>query len=176
MQRNLLMKSVFCFHPQINFSLQIHNISFLLSFFVSFHQNCLLVSGLKGREYKPQQSRILLFLKNIDLLFVDKWGTSDVIELLLQLIQRNGFYSDSLEWINVSGLQVCASMTSNNSKQNLSPRYLSINSYLSVGYPSTEDMQIIVHNHLQVILERFKSSPKISTVVENLMQFFEEVR
>ncbi|CAD7084661.1 unnamed protein product [Hermetia illucens] len=139
-------------------------------------QNCLLVSGLKGREYKPQQSRILLFLKNIDLLFVDKWGTSDVIELLLQLIQRNGFYSDSLEWINVSGLQVCASMTSNNSKQNLSPRYLSINSYLSVGYPSTEDMQIIVHNHLQVILERFKSSPKISTVVENLMQFFEELQ
>lgn len=37
-------------------------------------QNCLVVSGIRGKEYKPKQSRLVLFMKNIDLCPVDNWG------------------------------------------------------------------------------------------------------
>lgn len=68
---------------------------------------------------------MLLFLKNLDLCYTDEWGTCEVIELILQLIYRNGFYSDTLEWISVTGLQICCSMSSV-PKQHMSPRYLAI--------------------------------------------------
>lgn len=37
-------------------------------------QNCLVVSGIRGKEYKPKQSRLVLFMKNIDLCPLDSWG------------------------------------------------------------------------------------------------------
>jgi dynein heavy chain 2, cytosolic len=37
-------------------------------------QNCLVVSGIRGKEFKPKQSRLILFMKNIDLCPVDNWG------------------------------------------------------------------------------------------------------
>lgn len=37
-------------------------------------QNCLVVSGIRGKEYKPKQTRLVLFMKNIDLCPIDSWG------------------------------------------------------------------------------------------------------
>lgn len=84
-----------------------------------------MISGNRGREYRPKFSYTVLYFKNIDLCPVDEWGTSEIIELILQLIQRNGFYADTLEWISVSGLKICSSM-SDTPKQTLSPRFLSL--------------------------------------------------
>lgn len=51
----------------------------------------------------------------------------------MQLINRNGFYSETLEWISITGLQICGSM-SNITKQNLSSRFLAKAKYLIMGY------------------------------------------
>lgn len=88
-------------------------------------QVALVVSGLRGREYKPKFNKIVLFLKNADLCNVDEYGTREVMELLIQLISRGGFYTETLEWINVTGLTVCCSML-NIKQHNFSPRFLSI--------------------------------------------------
>lgn len=85
-----------------------------------------MISGIRGREYKPKLTKVILYFKNINLCHQDKWGSSEVIELLLQLIHRNGFYApETLEWISVSGVQICGSLA-DGSKCNLSPRFLSI--------------------------------------------------
>lgn len=88
-------------------------------------QHSLVISGNRGREYKPKLTNTVIYFKNIDLCPVDKWGTCEVVELILQLIQRNGFYADTLEWISVSGLKICCSM-SDAPKQILSPRFLAL--------------------------------------------------
>ncbi|KFB35182.1 AGAP010790-PA-like protein [Anopheles sinensis] len=110
-------------------------------------QNSLIVTTVKGKEYRPNFSRIVLYLKNIDLCPVDCWGTCEVVELLLQLIHRHGFYSDGVEWICVSGVQVCASIT-DLGKTVLSPRFLSISRLVRFDYPSEQDMESIVRSIL----------------------------
>ncbi|XP_053681370.1 cytoplasmic dynein 2 heavy chain 1 [Anopheles nili] len=110
-------------------------------------QNSLIVTTVKGKEYRPAFSRIVLYLKNIDLCGVDSWGTCEVVELLLQLIHRHGFYSDGVEWISVSGVQVCASITGIE-KSTLSPRFLSLCRLIRFGQPTDQDMESIVRSIL----------------------------
>lgn len=134
------------------------------------------MTGLKGREYKPRQVRVVLFFKNLDLCHIDSWGTSEIVELILQLVQRNGFYADNLEWINISGIQICGSISDLNSRlKRISPRFLSINHFLRVSYPSPSDMESIVQNRLEPILMRFKNPPNAVDVVRSVLDFFTQV-
>lgn len=120
-------------------------------------QNCLVVSGIRGKEYKPKMSRLVLFLKNIDLCPVDTYGTVEVIELLLQLINRHGFFSDTLEWISISGLQICGTL-SDVTKQNLSPRFMSKCNILLTNYANEKEMQCIVGNFLSFLYNKFQKN------------------
>ncbi|XP_021709178.1 cytoplasmic dynein 2 heavy chain 1 [Aedes aegypti] len=123
-------------------------------------QNSLVITTVKGKEYRPKFSRIILYFKNIDLCCVDSWGTCEVVELLLQLINRNGFYSDSLEWISVSGIQICASI-SNLTKSQVSPRFLSICHLIQIGYPSNSDMESIMKSMILPIYNQLGRSIKL---------------
>lgn len=141
--------------------------------------HCVTVSGVRGREYKPKQSRLVLFMKNLDLCQLDAWGACEIVELLLQLVQRGGFYAENLEWISVSGLQICASISGNLSK--ISPRYLAINQYVRVARPSAADMLAIVQCRLEPLLHtHFKPMPgssiNLQHVSECLMECFEKVK
>ncbi|XP_064546805.1 cytoplasmic dynein 2 heavy chain 1 [Drosophila montana] len=142
--------------------------------------HCVTVSGVRGREYRPKQSRLLLFMKNLDLCQLDDWGACEIVELLLQLVQRGGFYADNLEWISVSGLQICASISGNLLK--ISPRYLAINQYVRVARPSPSDMLAIVQCRLEPLLHtHFRatssgSSINLQHVSECLMECFEKLQ
>lgn len=141
-------------------------------------QNCLVVSGIRGKEYKPKLLRLVLFLKNIDLCPIDSWGTSEVIELLLQLVNRSGFYGENLEWVSISGLQVCATL-SDLSKQNLSPRFIAKCNVILTSYPNESDMQNIIASFLSFTYGKFKSSEvpmKKEKMAEVILEAFNEVR
>lgn len=139
-------------------------------------QNCLIVSGIRGKEYKPKQSRVILFMKNIDLCPIDSWGTSEVIELLLQITNRSGFYSENLEWISVSGLQICGTLTDIN-KQNLSQRFLSKCNILLTAYPNESDMQNIIISFLSSVFNKLKNIPiKFDKMCEIMLDIFNEIK
>lgn len=162
---------------------------------------------MRGREYRPKQTRLVIYLKNLDICYVDAWGCSEIVELLLQLVQRQGFYNDNgsnaglnvarnsggnsssnstrgvgsnnknnnggnsgvsgsggsnsnLEWINVSGIQICGSISqtmttdasANASFVKIAPRYLAINHMLHVSYPTQQDMLAVIQRHLEPLL------------------------
>ncbi|XP_017051507.2 cytoplasmic dynein 2 heavy chain 1 [Drosophila ficusphila] len=144
--------------------------------------HCVTVSGVKGREYRPKQARLVLFMKNLDLCQQDSWGACEVVELLLQLAQRGGFYAENLEWIGVSGLQICASISGNPGK--IAPRYFAINQFLRVSRPSSQDMLEIVQRRLEPLLaEHFRGSTirggsgvNLQHVSESLMECFEKLQ
>lgn len=141
-------------------------------------QNCLVVSGIRGKEYKPKLSRLVLFMKNIDLCPIDSWGTSEVIELLLQVINRHGFYGENLEWISISGLQVCGTF-SDLSKQNLSPRFLEKCNLILTSYPNENDMQNIIVNFLGVAYSKFKTTAvpmKKEKLAEIILDAFNDIK
>lgn len=200
------------------------------------------VSGVRGREYKAKQTRLVMYLKNLNLCYLDAWGCSEIVELLLQLVQRQGFYNDNssnsglnavknssttsaggnvnsnnnnrirnknsnsgskLEWINVSGLQICGSIsqsasqattaaTANANLVKITPRYLAINHLLHVGHPTQKDMLAVIQHYLEHLLlgnphrnlqgaggggAHFKSMSlqNVQTIAEGLMEFFAKV-
>lgn len=144
--------------------------------------HCVTVSGVRGREYRPKQSRLVLFMKNLDLCQLDAWGACEIVELLLQLVQRGGFYADNLEWIGVNGLQICASISGNLSK--IAPRYLAINQFVRVARPTASDMMAIVqcrlepllHGHFRTTRSGSGGSINLQHVSECLMECFEKVK
>lgn len=139
-------------------------------------QNCLVISGIRGKEYKPKQSRLILFMKNIDLCPIDSWGTSEVIELLLQIMNRSGFYSENLEWISISGLQICGTLT-DISKQNLSTRFLSKCNFILTSYPNESDMQNIFVNFLGFIYNKNNSiTMKKEKLCEIMLEIYNEIK
>lgn len=137
-----------------------------------------MISGNRGgREYKPRFNRIVLFFKNIDLCSTDEWGTCEIIELILQLIRRNGFYSDTLEWISVTGCDICCSM-SDVPKQRLSPRYMSIAQNFHTEFPSDIELHLIIKNQFWPICSRFKytaSRKQIDQIVDALIAIYSNV-
>ncbi|XP_017012255.3 cytoplasmic dynein 2 heavy chain 1 [Drosophila takahashii] len=144
--------------------------------------HCVTVSGIKGREYRPKQARLVLFMKNLDLCQQDSWGACEVVELLLQLAQRAGFYAENLEWIGVSGLQICASISGN--PGNIAPRYFAINQFVRVSRPTKQDMLEIIQRRLEPLLEehfrgsanRGGSGVNLQHVSESLMECFEKLQ
>lgn len=141
-------------------------------------QNSLVVSGNRGREYRPKLSTTVLYFKNIDLCPVDEWGTSEVIELILELIQRRGFYAETLEWISVSGLKMCSSM-SDTPKQLLSPRFLDLVQNIFTEYPSDDELHLIVKYQLTPVYDRFQrhlGKVYIDQIVEALIRLYGEVK
>ena len=115
---------------------------------------------------------------------MDDWGASEIIELLLQLVQRQGFYADNLEWINVRGLQICGSISSTNALSKISARFLGINQFLQVSAPTHADMLVIVQSRLEPLLLSAAGTSarkpnsmltQMQYVVEGLMDFYNKV-
>lgn len=139
-------------------------------------QACVTVSGARGREFRPKQTRLVLFFKNIDLCYADKWDCSEVIEFLLQLVQRHGFYTKSLEWINITGIQICSSISELNARfQRVTPRFLAINTFLRVQNPTENNMERILQSQLEPIIARFRTSANIQYIAKGLIDFFTKV-
>lgn len=205
------------------------------------------MSGVRGREYKPRQQRLVVFLKNLDLCYVDTWQCNAIVELLQQIVQRQGFYNvtdyttaptrttsttaagaatttttttssniadkaannassrsnrgsgninnnNNLEWINVSGLQICgsisettASATPNATLLKIAPRYLAINHQVRIANPSPADMLTVLQHSLEPLLvgqsgngrsaAHFKgfTSQTVQYIAEALMDFYTKV-
>lgn len=77
-------------------------------------QTCIQISSINGRVIKPKEcENLILFLKDINLPKPDKWGTSQLITFLQQLITYNGFYDDSLEFVRLENIQIVGSMNPN---------------------------------------------------------------
>lgn len=162
-------------------------------------QNSLVISGIKGREYKPQYNKTVLFFKNIDLCNFDQYGTCEIMELIVQLIRRSGFYTESLEWINVTDLIICCSML-NGQKHHFSARFSSIVQHFNAEwvvfqihlnvcnfryfrifacrFPNDVELHLIMKNQFTPMSRRFKpvaNSRRVDQIVECLIDVYNEV-
>ncbi|KAK6296185.1 hypothetical protein J4Q44_G00338980 [Coregonus suidteri] len=92
-------------------------------------QTCLLLSSNTGRAYRPKDcENLVLYLKDINLPKPDKWGTSNLIAFLQQVLTYHGFYDENLEWVGLENVQVVASMSAGGAvgRHTLTSRFTSI--------------------------------------------------
>ena len=62
-------------------------------------QFCSITTGTSGRIYRPKKGRRLVFyMKDINLPSPNKYGISEIVMFLSQVVMHNGFYDDDLEF------------------------------------------------------------------------------
>ncbi|KAG2456324.1 DYHC2 protein, partial [Polypterus senegalus] len=148
-------------------------------------QTCLIVSSNTGRVYRPKDcERLVLYLKDINLPKPDKWGTSNLIAFIQQVLTYHGFYDENLEWVGLENIQVVASMSAGGSvgRHCLTTRFTSIVRICTIDYPDREQLQTVYSAYLQPVLHRtlknhhsWGSPGKIHQLAASMVHVYEQV-
>ncbi|GFW42312.1 cytoplasmic dynein 2 heavy chain 1 [Trichonephila clavipes] len=74
---------------------------------------CTIIGAQSGRVLRPKESdHLILYLRDLSLPKPDKWGTSQLLAWLQQILTYNGFYDENAEWISLEGIQIVGSVSS----------------------------------------------------------------
>ncbi|CAG6004611.1 unnamed protein product [Menidia menidia] len=149
-------------------------------------QTCLLLSSNTGRVFRPKDcENLVLYLKDINLPKPDKWGTSNLIAFLQQVLTYKGFYDENLEWVSLENIQVVASMSSGGAVGShlLTSRFTSIVRICTIDYPDKDQLQNIYSAYLQPVLQHslgsqaaWASTGKTHQLSGSLVQLYEQVK
>ena len=118
-------------------------------------QVCVQSTSTQGKVLRPKESsRLIVYLKDINLPTPDKYNTIQLIALLQQLVSYSGFY-DGLEFVSLERVQIVASMNPSSTvgRHNLSPRFTAIVRIVSVDYPPRDELIHIYTMYLKNILK-----------------------
>ncbi|XP_034023634.1 cytoplasmic dynein 2 heavy chain 1 [Thalassophryne amazonica] len=149
-------------------------------------QTCLLLSSNTGRAYRPKDCEsLILYLKDINLPKPDKWGTSNLIAFLQQVLTYKGFYDENLEWVSVENIQVVASMSTGGTLGShlLTSRFSSIVRICTIDYPDREQLHTVYSVYLQPVLQHslgseaaWATSGRTHQLAGSLVQLYEQVK
>uniref|UniRef100_A0A3Q3KJ04 Cytoplasmic dynein 2 heavy chain 1 n=1 Tax=Monopterus albus TaxID=43700 RepID=A0A3Q3KJ04_MONAL len=149
-------------------------------------QTCLLLSANTGRVFRPKDcENLVLYLKDINLPKPDKWGTSNLIAFLQQVLTYNGFYDENLEWVSLENIQVVASMSTGGAvgSHSVTSRFSSIVRICTIDYPDREQLQTIYSAYLHPVLQHslgsqatWASTGKTHQLAGSLVQLYEQVK
>ncbi|KAJ1640034.1 dynein heavy chain and region D6 of dynein motor-domain-containing protein [Pavlovales sp. CCMP2436] len=109
-------------------------------------QVCASSATQAGRIFRPKEgSRLILFLKDINLPKPDKYETSELVEFLQQLVTYNGFYDKQLEWVGLEKVQIVCSINpaSTLGRYPLSSRFTASVRIACVSYPDRDALTAI---------------------------------
>ena len=149
-------------------------------------QFCRTMSSNVGRVLRPKDTeKLVLFLKGINLVKPDSWGTSMLSSFLQQLITYKGFYEDNLEWVNLEGVHIVASMSAGNTlgRYELSSRLTSIMNVAYMSYSGREELHSVYSAYLYPLLQvqvpnhPIWVTPKsVQALASSMMSVYEQVR
>ena len=121
------------------------------------NQVCLKAVFAQGRIYKPKDaSRLVLYLKDINLPKPDKYQTIQMIAFLQQIITHRGFYDENLEFVYLDEkIQIVASMNPPGTigRFPLSTRFTAIVRIAYVDYPTQNELSIIYVEYIKGVLQ-----------------------
>ncbi|EJD73854.1 cytoplasmic dynein 2 heavy chain 1, variant [Loa loa] len=120
------------------------------------HQYCVQISSASGRVLKPKEKQNLVFyIKAINVVKPDKWGTCEIIAFLQQLLTYEGYYNEKLEWISLENIQLVLSITLANDEGHylLPSRFVSLLRICAVDYPTKDELIIIYSSYLGFLIK-----------------------
>uniref|UniRef100_H2ZF01 AAA+ ATPase domain-containing protein n=1 Tax=Ciona savignyi TaxID=51511 RepID=H2ZF01_CIOSA len=151
-------------------------------------QACMAISGGSGRALRPREcENLVLYLKDINLPKPDKWGTSQTLAFLQQLLTYHGFYDEDNEWVGLDGIQIVASLNAAATlgRHKLSSRFTSRVRILSMDYADTNELSAIYTAYLTPVLHHrpalqrhpvWGSPSKVQQLATSMVQVYEQMR
>ena len=118
-------------------------------------QNCTMSNTSKGKCLRPRDcSKLILFLKDINLPKPDKYNTIRLIAFLQNIVAYQGFYDENLEFVYLERIQIIASMNPSSTvgRYEITTRFTGNVRMLFLDYPSNDEMNIIYNDYLKSIL------------------------
>ncbi|MEW5298927.1 MAG: hypothetical protein WDW36_001997 [Sanguina aurantia] len=102
----------------------------------------------------PDNGRIILYLRDINLPRPDKYNTSQLVAFLQQLLTHQGYYDDNLEFIKVERIQIVGIMNpaSTVGRHALSTRFTARVRVAYVTHPDTESLAMVYTNMATKVL------------------------
>ncbi|KXZ45909.1 DHC7 protein [Gonium pectorale] len=110
------------------------------------------VTTTNGKALRPpDNTRVVLYLKDLNLPRPDKYNTCQLISFLQQLITHKGYYDENLDFIRVERVQIVGSMTPPGSvgRHALSTRFTALVRIMTMNYPDKENLNTIYTNMAQ---------------------------
>jgi len=143
------------------------------------NQMCSQSTGSHGKVYRPREcSRLIIYLKDINLPKPDKYYTIQLIAFLQQIVCYRGFYDDHLEFVSLERIQIVASMNPSSTigRHKLSSRFTANVRICYMEYPTSEELVPVYQEFLKTIL----SSPtfaggSLANSSKKLAQFLVEL-
>lgn len=124
----------------------------------------------------PDNARIILYLKDINLPRPDKYLTAQLVAFLQQLLTHEGYYDENLEFIRVERVQIIASINppSTVGRHALSTRFTARVRIAYMTYPDKDAMQTIYTQ----LLDRNNSGLSISAanLASCMIEVYNQVR
>nr|BBC28429.1 cytoplasmic dynein 1b heavy chain [Yamagishiella unicocca] len=123
------------------------------------------VTTTNGKALRPpDNTRVILYLKDLNLPRPDKYNTCQLISFLQQLIAHHGYYDENLDFIRVERVQIVGSMTPPGSvgRHALSTRFTALVRIMTLGYPDKENLATIYTNMAQRVLSSFKTASSVA--------------
>ena len=112
-----------------------------------------------GKIIKPKDStRLVVYIKDINLPRPDKYQTTEVVSLLQQLLTHNGFYDENLEFVSVDKrIQIVATLNPVVSfgRYKLSTRFTANMRLLAIDAPSKKEQSKIYFSMLKNFTQEF---------------------
>lgn len=106
-----------------------------------------------GKTIKPKDcTRLVIFIKDVNLPRPDKYHTTEVVSLLQQILTHQGFYDENLEFISMDKrIQIVATLNPIISfgRYKLSTRFTANMRLLSIDNPSKRELGKIYHSMLK---------------------------
>ncbi|GFQ97276.1 cytoplasmic dynein 2 heavy chain 1, partial [Trichonephila clavata] len=147
---------------------------------------CTIIGAQSGRVLRPKESdHLILYLRDLSLPKPDKWGTSQLLAWLQQILTYNGFYDENAEWISLEGIQIVGSVSSISlaGRHSLTTRFTSRMYIYAVDYPSQEQLRIIYSHILAPVIKSslkdhavWGSSSKVRQLIGSMTQLLEALR
>ncbi|KAK6729949.1 hypothetical protein RB195_006788 [Necator americanus] len=141
-------------------------------------QHCVQTSSASGRVLRPKdRPQLILYLKGLNLPAPDKYGTSEMLAFLHQLLTYQGYYDEHLDWIGLEWIQIVASMAPSSTQSSVPPRLMSQMRMLTIDYPTEQNLNAIYSTYLMPIMESsLGSSTRIEAMASVMVRLYEEVR
>ncbi|EFC42807.1 cytoplasmic dynein [Naegleria gruberi] len=149
------------------------------------NQTCAVFTTNTGRVLRPREGeRLILFLKDINLPCPDKYGTTQLISFLQQLITYNGYYDDELKWVGLERIQIVCSMNPATTvgRYELTTRFTSIVRIAYMSYTDKQQLKQIVFTYLKCALSKefsghavWKQTQNIDLLTEVMIDLYDSV-
>uniref|UniRef100_A0A7S1KS08 Cytoplasmic dynein 2 heavy chain 1 n=1 Tax=Percolomonas cosmopolitus TaxID=63605 RepID=A0A7S1KS08_9EUKA len=126
-------------------------------------QSCALFTSKDGKVLRPKDGeRLVLYIKDVNLPKPDKYGTTQLVSFLQQIVTYNGYYGSDLEMIKLEGVQIVCTMNppSTVGRHPLTTRFTSVVRVCYVTYPDHAQLQTIYSEFVQAVFQKlFASHP-----------------